>query len=617
MMTDMRSCRYEPGHAFPGYMFNNVGLVEKEPAFQNNNSNNNNTLQTSFSNGLSMLQQQQHQQPQQQTNSLASVPTTVTLTSLPTSLTADSHSFLYNASNNLLINNSNCNQFEENLIGGFSATVGELYRNAYPLNGGVVDYEDVRFSNGGALLINPPYNSSNNVTSDNHVTNNAGDSESIVNALEFDKDATAATYLYHHHQLQLQQHYHHQQQLQQQQSHSYMSLDYKAYNAYDNKLYANSLENTFNNQIQQKPQQHQQQQQQQQQHHQQQQQANNKQSTKSNSASSYGGQNPLKTKQTDTAKTGKVSKQTPNKKQKTAPNTAQKVSTGSHANALPQNESMEQLREDKQFSDDKGKNEKVSNGDNKHPPPSSSTSITSTAPHVLESSPKAQYTKLTTATQSETSIQQQIRQQRQQMFQQHQQQIHQQQIRYNRQQTDRRNSSTMDDDSDLSDDDDDDTSCDTNRPLSSGNDSATLKNGENHACHTFEPICLNSEGGDRKCLLWACKACKRKTMAVDRRKAATMRERRRLRRVNEAFETLKRRTCPNPSQRLAKVEILRNAIEYIESLEEMLRNNNGNNHNGSVGNDITHRNDVRGMCGILSIVNGDVNNGSKESVNSA
>jgi Helix-loop-helix DNA-binding domain len=40
--------------------------------------------------------------------------------------------------------------------------------------------------------------------------------------------------------------------------------------------------------------------------------------------------------------------------------------------------------------------------------------------------------------------------------------------------------------------------------------------------------------------------------------------------VNEAFEVLKRRTCNNPGQRLPKVEILRNAIEYIESLEEML-----------------------------------------------
>jgi hypothetical protein len=40
--------------------------------------------------------------------------------------------------------------------------------------------------------------------------------------------------------------------------------------------------------------------------------------------------------------------------------------------------------------------------------------------------------------------------------------------------------------------------------------------------------------------------------------------------VNEAFEVLKRRTCTNPNQRLPKVEILRNAIEYIESLEDLL-----------------------------------------------
>ncbi|KAK3854242.1 hypothetical protein Pcinc_039263 [Petrolisthes cinctipes] len=74
----------------------------------------------------------------------------------------------------------------------------------------------------------------------------------------------------------------------------------------------------------------------------------------------------------------------------------------------------------------------------------------------------------------------------------------------------------------------------------------------------------------RTCLLWACKACKRKSVTVDRRKAATMRERRRLRKVNEAFEVLKRRTCSNPNQRMPKVEILRNAIEYIESLEDLL-----------------------------------------------
>ena len=90
---------------------------------------------------------------------------------------------------------------------------------------------------------------------------------------------------------------------------------------------------------------------------------------------------------------------------------------------------------------------------------------------------------------------------------------------------------------------------------------------DEHVPHVLAP---GYHGPNRRCLLWACKACKRKTVAVDRRKAATMRERRRLKRVNEAFETLKRRTCPNPNQRLPKVEILRNAIEYIESLEELL-----------------------------------------------
>lgn len=40
--------------------------------------------------------------------------------------------------------------------------------------------------------------------------------------------------------------------------------------------------------------------------------------------------------------------------------------------------------------------------------------------------------------------------------------------------------------------------------------------------------------------------------------------------VNEAFEVLKRCTSTNPNQRLPKVEILRNAIEYIENLEDLL-----------------------------------------------
>nr|AEK20865.1 myogenic determinant factor [Dugesia japonica] len=92
---------------------------------------------------------------------------------------------------------------------------------------------------------------------------------------------------------------------------------------------------------------------------------------------------------------------------------------------------------------------------------------------------------------------------------------------------------------------------------------------EQHLCPNKEEHVL-VPGSHGQCLLWACKACKKKTVHVDRRKAATMRERRRLRKVNEAFETLKRRTSGNPNQRMPKVEILKNAIDYIESLEELL-----------------------------------------------
>uniref|UniRef100_A0A8C5Q5R2 Myogenic factor n=1 Tax=Leptobrachium leishanense TaxID=445787 RepID=A0A8C5Q5R2_9ANUR len=81
------------------------------------------------------------------------------------------------------------------------------------------------------------------------------------------------------------------------------------------------------------------------------------------------------------------------------------------------------------------------------------------------------------------------------------------------------------------------------------------------------------------CLMWACKACKRKSSTMDRRKAATMRERRRLKKVNHAFETLKRCTSTNPNQRLPKVDILRNAIKYIESLQDLLREQVENYYN--------------------------------------
>ncbi|CAH8538867.1 unnamed protein product [Schistosoma margrebowiei] len=109
----------------------------------------------------------------------------------------------------------------------------------------------------------------------------------------------------------------------------------------------------------------------------------------------------------------------------------------------------------------------------------------------------------------------------------------------------------------------DDTSSSTDDESDSDNDD----NEETKEEHVIAP------GSHGQCLLWACKACKKKTMQVDRRKAATMRERRRLRKVNEAFETLKKRTCANPNQRMPKVEILRNAIDYIENLEDMLQQN--------------------------------------------
>ncbi|XP_008215585.1 G-box-binding factor isoform X2 [Nasonia vitripennis] len=108
----------------------------------------------------------------------------------------------------------------------------------------------------------------------------------------------------------------------------------------------------------------------------------------------------------------------------------------------------------------------------------------------------------------------------------------------------------------------------------------SAKHGDEH--HVPHPqhsgTAVQGHHGQRTCLLWACKACKKKTVTVDRRKAATLRERRRLRKVNEAFEILKRRTSDNPNQRLPKVEILRNAIDYIESLEALLQ---GNRVNGS------------------------------------
>lgn len=106
--------------------------------------------------------------------------------------------------------------------------------------------------------------------------------------------------------------------------------------------------------------------------------------------------------------------------------------------------------------------------------------------------------------------------------------------------------------------------CQDQIPPEAGSDSS----GEEHV---LAPPGLQPPHCPGQCLIWACKTCKRKSAPTDRRKAATLRERRRLKKINEAFEALKRRTVANPNQRLPKVEILRNAIRYIESLQELLR----------------------------------------------
>ncbi|KAG8131928.1 hypothetical protein E2320_009821 [Naja naja] len=85
-----------------------------------------------------------------------------------------------------------------------------------------------------------------------------------------------------------------------------------------------------------------------------------------------------------------------------------------------------------------------------------------------------------------------------------------------------------------------------------------------------EKVSIVADHSPGQCLPWACKVCKRKSVSIDRRRAATLREKRRLKKVNEAFEALKRSTLLNPNQRLPKVEILRSAIQYIERLQALL-----------------------------------------------
>ena len=60
----------------------------------------------------------------------------------------------------------------------------------------------------------------------------------------------------------------------------------------------------------------------------------------------------------------------------------------------------------------------------------------------------------------------------------------------------------------------------------------TMHRNNQHAFNENPNVPSQSHQPQRhQCLIWACKACKRKTVRVDRRHAATLRERKRLRKV--------------------------------------------------------------------------------------
>lgn len=69
-------------------------------------------------------------------------------------------------------------------------------------------------------------------------------------------------------------------------------------------------------------------------------------------------------------------------------------------------------------------------------------------------------------------------------------------------------------------------------------DSSSMSSAASTEEHILAPRCM--AGKNRPCLTWACKACKKKNVQIDRRKAATLRERRRLRKVKvKSFPSVK------------------------------------------------------------------------------
>ena len=116
-------------------------------------------------------------------------------------------------------------------------------------------------------------------------------------------------------------------------------------------------------------------------------------------------------------------------------------------------------------------------------------------------------------------------------------------------------------------------------PCSTGSDI------ENHIIYDPHPNSLNPSLHDANNLPHHHPHGKGPVKKVVQRKAANMRERRRMKSINDAFELL--RTCiPNNVQaerRLSKVDTLRLAIRYISYLSDVVQSCNDYNHNGGGG----------------------------------
>lgn len=111
----------------------------------------------------------------------------------------------------------------------------------------------------------------------------------------------------------------------------------------------------------------------------------------------------------------------------------------------------------------------------------------------------------------------------------------------------------------------------SNEPNDRNNESNESESNE-HVPHPHAVLdATASPHGPRRCLLWACKACKKKTVTVDRRKAATLRERRRLRKVGSKRSRLRRFASRRAASPLVDLFISHHSIVAIVSGERGVR----------------------------------------------